>query len=146
MAVYGLDIAVAGLLGAAFSVPGSAFRAFGGWLSDRIGARRVMYTTFIACIAITFLLSYPPTDYIVHGIESDIHFDLAMGLVPFVLLTVLLGFFMSLGNAAVYKHIPAYYPRSEEHTSELQSLMSISYAVFCLKKKKTITAIPSEGR
>src|SRR3546814_7296664 len=29
-------------------------------------------------------------------------------------------------------------PRSEEHTSELQSLMRISYAVFCLKKKKTI--------
>src|SRR3546814_2585565 len=29
------------------------------------------------------------------------------------------------------------YPRSEEHTSELQSLMRISYAVFCLKKKKT---------
>src|SRR3546814_8923382 len=28
--------------------------------------------------------------------------------------------------------------RSEEHTSELQSLMSISYAVFCLKKKKMI--------
>src|SRR3546814_9826203 len=27
--------------------------------------------------------------------------------------------------------------RSEEHTSELQSLMRISYAVFCLKKKKT---------
>src|SRR3546814_6290872 len=30
-------------------------------------------------------------------------------------------------------------PRSEEHTSELQSLMRISYAVFCLKKKKTNT-------
>src|SRR3546814_4628259 len=29
--------------------------------------------------------------------------------------------------------------RSEEHTSELQSLMRISYAVFCLKKKQTIT-------
>src|SRR3546814_1643361 len=29
--------------------------------------------------------------------------------------------------------------RSEEHTSELQSLMRISYAVFCLKTKKTIT-------
>src|SRR3546814_2374719 len=29
------------------------------------------------------------------------------------------------------------YGRSEEHTSELQSLMRISYAVFCLKKKKT---------
>src|SRR3546814_1470993 len=31
------------------------------------------------------------------------------------------------------------YRRSEEHTSELQSLMRISYAVFCLKKKKTTT-------
>src|SRR3546814_3487096 len=34
---------------------------------------------------------------------------------------------------------PAATPRSEEHTSELQSLMRISYAVFCLKKKKTLT-------
>src|SRR3546814_4612339 len=32
---------------------------------------------------------------------------------------------------------PAFWLRSEEHTSELQSLMRISYAVFCLKKKKT---------
>src|SRR3546814_9038426 len=31
--------------------------------------------------------------------------------------------------------------RSEEHTSELQSLMRISYAVFCLKKKKTDTQL-----
>src|SRR3546814_33466 len=69
-----------------------------------------MYTTFTACIVITFFLSYPPTDYVVHGIDGDIRFDLAMGLAPFVLLTVLLGFFMSLGNAAVFKHIPAYYP------------------------------------
>src|SRR3546814_7006550 len=30
--------------------------------------------------------------------------------------------------------------RSEEHTSELQSLMRISYAVFCLKKKNTLTS------
>src|SRR3546814_9643170 len=34
--------------------------------------------------------------------------------------------------------------RSEEHTSELQSLMRISYAVFCLKKKKNITHIAYE--
>src|SRR3546814_3719307 len=33
--------------------------------------------------------------------------------------------------------LPALVMRSEEHTSELQSLMRISYAVFCLKKKKT---------
>src|SRR3546814_1592857 len=33
--------------------------------------------------------------------------------------------------------------RSEEHTSELQSLMRISYAVFCLKKKNSNTTMPS---
>src|SRR3546814_10351085 len=33
-------------------------------------------------------------------------------------------------------HLHRHPPRSEEHTSELQSLMRISYAVFCLKKKK----------
>src|SRR3546814_10535893 len=32
--------------------------------------------------------------------------------------------------------------RSEEHTSELQSLMRISYAVFCLKKKKVLNISP----
>src|SRR3546814_2801802 len=34
--------------------------------------------------------------------------------------------------------------RSEEHTSELQSLMRISYAVFCLKKKKRIRNKPTD--
>src|SRR3546814_5208505 len=38
------------------------------------------------------------------------------------------------GRAAVGVHLGDH--RSEEHTSELQSLMRISYAVFCLKKKK----------
>src|SRR3546814_2804030 len=35
--------------------------------------------------------------------------------------------------------LPLYSARSEEHTSELQSLMRISYAVFCLKNIKTMT-------
>src|SRR3546814_2061855 len=35
----------------------------------------------------------------------------------------------------LYRHPLLTQPRSEEHTSELQSLMRISYAVFCLKKK-----------
>src|SRR3546814_4955346 len=38
--------------------------------------------------------------------------------------------------------LPAFVLRSEEHTSELQSLMRISYAVFCLKKKKIIFNTP----
>src|SRR3546814_5121171 len=39
------------------------------------------------------------------------------------------------GVAADFRHIGKNIHRSEEHTSELQSLMRISYAVFCLKKK-----------
>src|SRR3546814_5348370 len=42
------------------------------------------------------------------------------------------GYAQAISDPAVIKAI-----RSEEHTSELQSLMRISYAVFCLKKKKT---------
>src|SRR3546814_3401820 len=41
------------------------------------------------------------------------------------------------GPVDVFAFLPRWRPnRSEEHTSELQSLMRISYAVFCLKKKK----------
>src|SRR3546814_8839195 len=44
------------------------------------------------------------------------------------------------GNEALGEPFVERLPRSEEHTSELQSLMRISYAVFCLKKKnKTLT-------
>src|SRR3546814_5177100 len=39
------------------------------------------------------------------------------------------------GRSAGARHRRGATPRSEEHTSELQSLMRISYAVFCLKKK-----------
>src|SRR3546814_1798668 len=39
-------------------------------------------------------------------------------------------------QVGLYMAVPIVLPRSEEHTSELQSLMRISYAVFCLKKKK----------
>src|SRR3546814_9797943 len=42
----------------------------------------------------------------------------------------------------LYQHRCA---RSEEHTSELQSLMRISYAVFCLKKKTEIKHLPNQN-
>src|SRR3546814_6871049 len=40
----------------------------------------------------------------------------------------------------LFRACSSYFLRSEEHTSELQSLMRISYAVFCLKKKNTTSA------
>src|SRR3546814_10883643 len=46
------------------------------------------------------------------------------------------GLHASNRSSRSWRDRPAWPPRSEEHTSELQSLMRISYAVFCLKKKK----------
>ncbi len=108
--VYGLDVVTAGWLAAAYSIPGSLFRILGGTLSDKYGARRVMYWTFIGSVVCTFLLSYPSTSYVVSGIRGPIEFTIALGFVPFTVLTFILGFFMSLGKAAVFKHVPAYYP------------------------------------
>lgn len=108
---YGLDIRTAGVIAACYSIPASLFRIVGGWLSDKVGARRVMYWTFGVSVVCTFLLSYPTTSYVVSGIDGPITFTLAMGVVPFTVLVFVLGFFMSLGKAAVYKHIPVYYPR-----------------------------------
>ncbi|TRX02972.1 nitrate/nitrite transporter [Candidatus Methylobacter oryzae] len=107
---YGFDVKVAGMLAAAYSIFASLFRALGGWLSDCYGARVLMYWTFTVAIICTFLLSYPPTDYVVHGIRGDIAFSLAIGPMGFILLVAVLGLFMSFGKAAVYKHIPVYYP------------------------------------
>jgi len=46
----------------------------------------------------------------VQGIKNPIEFTFGVNLTMFVALTALLGFVMSLGKAAVYKHIPVYYP------------------------------------
>jgi NNP family nitrate/nitrite transporter-like MFS transporter len=108
--VYGLDIVTAGMAGAAYSIPASIFRAYGGHLSDRFGARRVMYWTFMVSVACTFILSYPPTEYVVQGIRGPVSFSMSMGLIGFMAAVFVLGFFMSLGKAAVFKHIPIYYP------------------------------------
>jgi MFS transporter, NNP family, nitrate/nitrite transporter len=110
--VYGFDIATAGMIGAAYSIPASIFRAYGGVLSDRVGARTVMYWTFTVSAVATLVLSLPPADYVVRGINGPMGFHFEVGPLAFVVVAFVLGFFMSLGKAAVYKHIPVYYPEN----------------------------------
>ncbi len=107
---YGLELTTAGVFAGLYSLPGSVFRALGGWMSDKWGARFVMYFTFIVSLAVLFIMSYPQTHYTVQGISSQIDFNFGLSVGFFVTLTVILGFVMSLGKAAVYKHIPVYYP------------------------------------
>ncbi|WP_274126939.1 nitrate/nitrite transporter [Abyssibius alkaniclasticus] len=110
VAVYDVSITTAGMAAAAFSLSASLFRAYGGHLSDRFGARAVMYWTFGFSLILLFMLAYPPTSYSIHGRDGNINFTTSMGFGAFVLAIFGLGFFMSLGKAAVYKHIPVYYP------------------------------------
>lgn len=91
---YGLDVKTAGMVGAAYSIPASIFRAYGGVLSDRVGARKVMYATFAVSLAATTIL--------MAGVSLPV----------FLVAIFVLGFVMSLGKAAVYKHIPSYYPQN----------------------------------
>ncbi|WP_018860289.1 MFS transporter [Rhizobium sp. 42MFCr.1] len=101
--VYGFNLATAGMVAAAYSIPGSIFRAFGGVVSDKKGARSVMYVMFAVAAVATLILSLPAA-----GASATV------GITPAVFIVVIfaLGFVMSLGKAAVYKHIPAYYPES----------------------------------
>ena len=110
--VYGLDIRTAGMAAASFSLAASVFRAYGGHLSDRFGARAVMYWSLGFSAILLFMLSYPPTDYVIQSKNGPIAFSTSLDAGPFVILLFVLGFFMSLGKAAVFKHIPVYYPNN----------------------------------
>ncbi|PCI99918.1 MAG: MFS transporter [Alphaproteobacteria bacterium] len=129
--VYGLELGTAGMLAACYALPGSVFRALGGWMSDRFGARTVMYWTFSVSILVCFFLSYPATSYVVEGIDGPIEFNIEISLPVFVSLTIVLGFFMSLGKAAVYKHIPVYYP---DHVGAVGGIVGLVGGLggFCL--------------
>src|SRR3546814_1926299 len=51
---------------------------------------------------------------------------------------------LALNGCSTFDFMPLLCLRSEEHTSELQSLMRISYAVFCLQKKNTYIVITQQ--
>lgn len=107
---HDLDIRSAGMLTASFAFPAAVFRALGGVLADRYGARTMMYVAFSVSLACLFLLSYPDTHYVVRGIRGPIEFTIAPGVGQRMAVLFVLGFVMALGMAAVFKHIPTYYP------------------------------------
>ena len=176
--VYYLPLVTAGLLASAFSLPSGVIRAFGGWLSDAMGARAVMYWVLGLSVAISFMLVIPkmevyspgegimaaragtvtevsPTVVVVDNKRYELQeqtrsFDelddqvvvfptkaswqepvvevgqtvkrralLAKGVTKiyfqanvwiFAFFVVLLGSVWGVGKAAVYKHIPDYFP------------------------------------
>ncbi|MBB6357521.1 nitrate/nitrite transporter [Aminobacter aganoensis] len=109
---YGYSIAQASLLAAAFALPGGAFRALGGWLSDRFGAHAVTWwVLWIAWICL-FLLSYPRTELIVHTVEGPLSFGIALPTWLFTFLLFVLGIAFACGMASTFKYIGDDFPDS----------------------------------
>ncbi len=107
---YGLDIRVAALLAACFSLPGGVLRAIGGVLSDKYGAhsvtRWVMWVSWI-CL---FLLSYPQTDFTILTVNGPSTFHIGLNVYVFTAIMAVLGVAWAFGKASVFKYISDDYP------------------------------------
>jgi NNP family nitrate/nitrite transporter-like MFS transporter len=174
MNVYQTSLVMGGLFATMFSLPSGVIRAFGGYLSDKFGARKVMYWVLGSSVILSALLMIPKMDITTTGpgvlagkkgtitMVSDtnvtidkkdfpihkktekafensifptknswqevvvaenqvvkkkellakgitsIHFDANMWV--YLVLVILIGVSWGIGKAAVYKHIPEYFP------------------------------------
>lgn len=174
MNVYHTTLVLGGLFTTCFSLPAGVIRAFGGYLSDKFGARKVMYWVLSTSVGLSFLLLFPKMNVTTSGSglmaskagtvtevspskvvigeneytikEKDlnvvhnkyfpskttwqevavavnqkvqkkeliaegitqIHFEANMWV--YLVLVILIGACWGIGSAAVYKHIPEYFP------------------------------------
>ncbi|MFE1572281.1 MFS transporter [Comamonas odontotermitis] len=107
---YGLDIRVAALLAACFSLPGGVLRAIGGVLSDKYGAHKVTWWVMWVSWICLFLLSYPQTDFTIATINGPRTFHIGLNVYTFTALMGVLGVAFAFGKASVFKYIGDDYP------------------------------------
>jgi NNP family nitrate/nitrite transporter-like MFS transporter len=109
---FGLDIRVAALLAACFSLPGGVLRAVGGWLSDKYGAHSVTWWVLWVSWICLFLLSYPQTDFTIATINGPQTFHIGLNVYLFTALMFVLGVAWAFGKASVFKYIADDYPQN----------------------------------
>ncbi|WP_369764909.1 nitrate/nitrite transporter [Flavobacterium sp. WC2429] len=175
MNVYHTSLVMGGMFATMFSLPGGVIRAFGGYLSDKFGARKVMYWVLGSTMVISFLLMFPKMEIFTSGpgvmatntgivtkvtpsglllnnndytvkpkvdvaltdtsilpvktswqeivvkenqsvskkellAKGVTQIKFAANMWVYVILVVLIGISWGIGKAAVYKHIPEYFP------------------------------------
>ena len=109
---YGLDIRVAALLAACFSLPGGVLRAIGGVLSDKFGAHSVTWWVMWVSWICLFLLSYPQTDFTIQTVNGPITLHVGLNVYMFTALLFILGIAWAFGKASVFKYISDDYPKN----------------------------------
>ncbi|HTT32278.1 MAG TPA: MFS transporter [Methylomirabilota bacterium] len=89
---FGLKPADAGFRTAGFVVLATFSRPLGGWLSDKIGGARVLHAVFLGIVPFALLLAWP-------------------AMLPFTVGALGCAFLLGLGNGAVFKLVPEYFPK-----------------------------------
>jgi len=110
MGEYGMDLKTAAFITILFTLPSGLVRALGGYISDKAGARAVNWWVFWISAACLFVLSYPQTSFIIHGMQGDMAFDINIGVWTFTALIFVVGIAMGFGKASVYRILHDYYP------------------------------------
>ena len=116
---YGLDIRVAALLAACFSLPGGVLRAIGGGLSDKYGAHSVTWWVMWVSWICLFLLSYPQTDFTIYTASGPQTFHIGLNVYAFTGLMFILGIAFAFGKASVFKYI------SDEYSHNIGAISGI---------------------
>ncbi len=109
---FGLDIRVAALLAACFSLPGGVLRAIGGGLSDKYGAHSVTWWVMWVSWICLFLLSYPQTDFTILTANGPRSFHIGLNVYTFTVLMFILGIAWAFGKASVFKYISDEFPEN----------------------------------
>ena len=109
---YGLPLASAAFLTILFDLPSGAIRALGGWASDKWGGNAVTWWVMWISLVCMFLLSYPPTTMVVHGIKGDISIDIGIGLDHLHGAGVHRRLAQGFGKASVYRSLADHYPQN----------------------------------
>ena len=195
MNVYQTSLVMGGMFATLFSLPSGVIRAFGGYLSDKFGARKVMYWVLSSSVILSALLMIPKMEIITAGAgimakkagvvtaisANNIQMDqnnfpitekktqqtsynilptksswqkiivtqnqqvakkelLAQGITSikfdanmwiYLLLVVLIGISWGIGKAAVYKHIPDYFPNEVGVVGGMVGLLGGLGGFFC---------------
>jgi MFS transporter, NNP family, nitrate/nitrite transporter len=109
---FGLDIRIAALLAACFSLPGGVLRAVGGALSDKYGAHNLTWWVMWVSWICLFLLSYPQTDLTILTVTGPRSFHIGLNVYAFTALMFVLGIAWAFGKASVFKYISDDYPHN----------------------------------
>ncbi|KGA21354.1 hypothetical protein GM51_2520 [freshwater metagenome] len=149
---YEVKLWTAALLTALFIFPASLLRPLGGALSDHFGARRIMYWTFTLMTLTSGLLMMPNGFITIDVLETKSAsgqlevMPWHLGLVPFTVVLVILGCSMGIGKAAVYKHIPEYFPSNVGAVGGLVGMLGALGGFFMLPlfgMVKKFTGLPT---